>query len=217
MSQQINLVNSAFQKRSKAIYVSSMLQILALVTVALLSGSGYLHYQVSQRRAQADLTTMQLLALQERNKQLDLNYVPRTKSPRLAQELNQKEAEEKALQQVLLLLQKDAFGNRSGYSAYLIAFARQIREGVWLTGMTIAGAGTDISLQGRALRASLVPAYLDRLQTESILHGAVFASLGMQLPATRDSAGSAAKFIEFDLRSSSAVKKTATGSGGDYK
>lgn len=218
MSQQINLFNPAFLKKESAVAVMLLLKILGIAVVALIVGSIVISYQTAKLRTRSLGITTQITAAQEQIAKLDASYIPRPKSQTLTQEIERRQSEEKALQQVFEVLKKDEFGNRKGYSAFLKAFARQSREGVWLTGLSIMGSGSEITLQGRALQASLVPAYLERLKDEPVMQGKSFSSLGMQVPvtvaaATLPGAHTPMKFIEFDLRSTSTGKLFSTGTG----
>jgi hypothetical protein len=108
----------------------------------------------------------------------------------------------------------------------LRAFSRQILNGVWLTGFSIHGAGSEIGLQGRAMQPELVPAYISRLKREPVMQGKSFATLEMQLPLA-DQAGKGdpatarqrvpAGYIEFSLQSSGMMKEQSESSRGKSK
>jgi hypothetical protein len=55
--------------------------------------------------------------------------------------------------------------------------------GMWLTGVSIVGAGNEIGVQGRALDAQLVPQFITRLAQEPVLRGKTFAELRIERPA----------------------------------
>ena len=88
----------------------------------------------------------------------------------------------------------------------MLSSSRQNVSGLWLTGVTIGGAGNDIGVQGRAMQATLIPNYIARLTAERVMHGKTFASLDIGRPdATAASAPAAAPapspFVEFSLQS----------------
>jgi hypothetical protein len=117
------------------------------------------------------------------------------------------EAELKALHDVSSVLQGGALGNTAGYAEYFRAFSRQNVSGLWLTGVSINGAGNDIGVQGRAMQATLIPNYIARLTGERVMRGKTFASLDIGRPEARSRGGfigagpAAAPFVEFSLQS----------------
>ena len=57
---------------------------------------------------------------------------------------------------------------------------------MWLTAFDIAAGGSDLTIEGRALSADLVPAYLQRLNNEPPMQGRKFASVVIAQPGVRD-------------------------------
>jgi Tfp pilus assembly protein PilN len=222
MSQQINLFNPIFLKKKRYFSAVTMAQALGLIFVGTAVLGAYTNFRLSQLGKEAETTTAQLTAVQAQVNKVDAQYGPREKSKSLEEEVQNAEAAVKALQQVFAVMEKGDFGNTQGYAEYMQAFARQIVSGVWLTGFSIYGAGSDISLQGRALKPDLVAAYITRLKRESILQGKSFSALEMQAPLAIRSAKSdpatskqqtAAGYIGFSLRSSGATTDQAVPAG----
>lgn len=213
MSQQINLFNPIFLKQKKYFSALAMAQALGLILLGALLLSIYSGYQLSGIRNEATNTTAQLSLVQAQLNQVRAEYAPRQKSQALEDGVKQTAAQVQSLQQVFDTLQKGDIGNTKGYSAYLRAFSHQIVDGLWLTGFSIVGAGTEMGLQGRALRPELVPAYINRLKHESVIQGKTFSTLEMQLPQPEPRRASAhhvaAPYVDFDLRSSGIVKEVA--------
>ena len=89
----------------------------------------------------------------------------------LAEQVENLETKLNSQQQLQSLLKDDLFSSGQGYSRYLIALARQHVRGLWLTGITLSGAGHDIALRGQALRADLLPRYLQNLSREPLMQG----------------------------------------------
>ncbi|NMM37563.1 MAG: PilN domain-containing protein [Glaciimonas sp.] len=219
MSQQINLFNPIFLKQKKYFSAIAMAQALGLILIGALLLSVYSRYQFSGMLDTATNMTAQMGLVQTRLNKVKAEYAPPKKSQGLEDGVKKTDAEVKSLQQVFDALQKGDIGNREGYSAYLRAFARQIVDGLWLTGFTIVGAGTELGLQGRALRPELVPAYINNLKQEHVIQGKNFSTLEIQLPQREQSnrehpAGTntaAAPYVEFDLHSSG-ISKAAVAS-----
>jgi Tfp pilus assembly protein PilN len=223
MSQQINLFNPIFLKKKRYFSAVTMVQALGLIFVGTAVLGAYTNFRLSQLGKEAVTTTAQLAAVQAQVNKVDAQYGPREKSKSLEEEVQKAEAAVKALQQVFAVMEKGDFGNTQGYGEYMRAFARQIVSGVWLTGFSISGAGSEISLQGRALKPDLVAAYITRLKRESILQGKSFSALDIQAPQAVQSAKAdpitgkqqtAAGYISFSLRSSGATAGQAVPSGG---
>lgn len=203
MSQQINLFNPVFLKQKKYFSSTAMLQAILLLLVGFALLTGYAKYRVVNLRKEAAAAQAQLGVFEAQLTKAKVDFAPRAKSPTLEAEIQQTETEMKSLKQVFSVLQNGDFGNTKGYSSYLAAFSRQIVDGIWLTGVSLAGAGNDIAIQGRALRAELVPVYMSRLKREPIMQGKSFGSLDIQIPPPDSSAakaGPGAAYVDFNLR-----------------
>lgn len=226
MSQQINLFNPIFLKQEKLFSAVTMAQALGLILLGLAALTVYSHYQSSSLNIQAVANTTQLALAQAQLAKVNADFGSRQKSKLIEDDIQKTEAETKSLQQVFDILQKGEFGNTKGYAEYLRAFSRQIIGGVWLTGFSIYGAGSEIGLQGRALQPELVPAYISRLKHEPVMQGKSFATLEMQLPPVDQvrMGGPAAskqlvpaRYIEFNLQSSGMMKVQADVAGAKNK
>jgi hypothetical protein len=103
------------------------------------------------------------------------------------------------------VLKSGVLGDTKGVSEYFRAFARQTVDGLWLTGFSIVGAGNDISIDGRTLRAELVPGYVAKLRREDVLRGHGFGTLSVQKPPELLGAPTeprkTAEFLDFRLAS----------------
>ena len=125
----------------------------------------------------------------------------RRHDPRITEEVARLELEVKGRQEVMEVLHSGGLGDTRGFSDHLKAFARQSFEGVWLTGLSIATAGRDVSVEGRALQAAYVPGYLKRLNGESAMQGHPFSELVIEEPAPDPAAKTPvrANYVEFRL------------------
>jgi Tfp pilus assembly protein PilN len=209
VSQQINLFNPIFLKQKKYFSFVAMLQALGILMLGSVIVAVWAGMQLQNLNKEAEVTTEQLNAAQVKLAQVKAEFGPGQNSG-LDEQVKKAESEVRAMREALDVIRNGDFGNTNGYSAYLRAFARQIVDGVWLTGVNINGAGTQVELQGRAVRADLVPSYVNRLKRETVMQGKSFATLEMQVPtavpAQAPAAGSPAKppelagYIEFTLR-----------------
>lgn len=206
--QQLNLFNPAFQHQKKVFAAVRMAQALALLVL----GVGALAFYGSQRtvamQRAADSGARQLELKQARLASVNSDFAPRQKSGEVEARLAEAEAHLLALQRVSSVLARGELGNTQGFAEYFKALARQNVDGLWLTGLSIAAAGGDIGVAGRALDATLLPGYLGRLTREPALQGKTFGSMQINQAAPAKSVGADGKesmapagFVEFKLHS----------------
>ncbi len=208
MSQQINLFNPIFLRQKKHFSAVTMVQALGVIVLAVLGLYLYSLFEFRGLKQESIKVMAQLTTTQQQLAKVTAEYAPRKKSPAQEEALKKAQAELDALQLAMTRLKQDEFGDRKGYSEYLRAFARQIVNGLWLTGFSIRGAGSAIGIQGRTLQPESVPAYMNRLKQETVLQGKSFATLEMEqsrpeaeAPGAAEVKKDAPRFIEFDLRS----------------
>lgn len=70
---------------------------------------------------------------------------------------------------------KDEYGV---YSETLKGFSRQITDGLWLTGFSLAGK--EVEIQGRLTDPAVLPVYIRRLNTDGAFAGKRFEALEMR-------------------------------------
>lgn len=218
MSQQINLFNPALIKQKSFFSGLNLLVGLLLSVTILLCSFAYVRWQLTQLKKMSDQSTLQLNALTEQVTSLRSAQAPKLKNPALQQELTLIETAMMRRHQIAQVLENKEFGNTDGYSAYLVAFARQIPANVWLTGFALEGAGYDLTLYGRALQAESVPMYVTQLKREKIMQGKTFSTLQMDRPLLAvpasvsavdpKKAPESAPYLEFQLHSSELKPKT---------
>jgi Tfp pilus assembly protein PilN len=211
VSQQINLFNPAFRRQKKYVSAITIVQVLGVILLAGVALAYYTSHQVAELDRQAASSSARLSAMQAQLAGLKNSAGVRQKSKALEDALQKAEVELKSLQQVAEVLKKGEFGNAGGYVEYFRAFARRIDSGIWLTGLDIESGGAEIGLQGRALQADLIPAYLSRLKKEPVLQGKSFAVLEMRSETVKPAKAEAASaaYVEFELKSAGMVAKRA--------
>jgi Tfp pilus assembly protein PilN len=214
MSQQINLFNPIFLQQKKMFAARTMAQALGLLLAGALVIAGSAWRSVSAVRHEAADVALQLTKKQARFASAAADFAPRKASASLNGEVGEAEAKLAGLRHVTQLVQNGDLGNPHGYADYFRALGRQHQDGLWLTNVAIAGAG--MSLAGRALSATLVPAYITRLAHEPALAGKSFAALQIgqpeAAPATAPAPAPApvvndARYIEFSLQANAAEVK----------
>ena len=182
MSQQINLFNPIFLKQKKVFTALPMAQALGVVVAGALLLTWYAGQRVADLEGSAAAGKTLLADRERRLVEANKQFAPRQKSATIETEVAQAEVELRSLQQVESVLRDGTLGNAAGYAEYFRAFSRQNVSGLWLTGVSIVGAGNDIGVQGRAMQPTLIPAYIARLKSEPVMHGKSFASLDISRP-----------------------------------
>jgi len=207
MSQQINLYSPLFRKQKKLFTALAMVQALGIVLIALVALYGYARVQVTELAGQA----------RDSDTQVQTGFVRVKKIPAVApvdeKQLDAHIVELEAKAQTTEQLAGAAAGSRGhqGYAEALRALARQRLEGVWLTSITLAGESGDLSLVGKALRADLVPQYIDRLTKDPAMQGRQFSTLAIERqapakPVAGGETGSASDAVVFRLMAGAAEK-----------
>lgn len=208
MSQQINLYNPVFLQQKKIFSSRAMAAALLLLLAGVGALTLYGNLRLKALQKEADAGAAQLTQKEARLASVKLDFAPRVKSAEVDAELADVESQLAALREVSGVLARGELGNTQGYAEYFRAFARQHVDGLWLTGVSILGAGSEIGVRGRALDPQRVPGYLNRLTVEPIMRGKAFGSLQISQGAagtrTDDSAKTApapAPYVEFSLQS----------------
>ncbi|HEX7984849.1 MAG TPA: MSHA biogenesis protein MshA [Duganella sp.] len=182
MSQQINLFNPIFLKQKKVFTALPMVEALGVIVAGALLLTWYAGQRVADLEHTAEVGKILLADRERRLVEANKQFAPRQKSATLATEVAQAEVELKSLRQVESVLRDGTLGNAVGYAEYFRALSRQNVNGLWLTGVSIVGAGNDIGVQGRAMQPTLIPAYIARLKSERVMRGKSFASLDISRP-----------------------------------
>lgn len=200
MTQQINLYNPDLIPRQHPFSTIGLAIMLAVAVAGMLLIQIYSLYTKDQ--LEQDSAVISEL-LQRENGQLEkirTLLAQRPHDPQLAAETRGLEAELKARQEAVALLKAQAHGeDHRGFSPLFSALARQIVDGVWITGVAI-GAQREMALTGRALSGERVPHYLQKLKNEPALRGHTFDQFEIVPGATvQGRSTSYTPYIEFKL------------------
>ena len=207
MSQQINLFNPEFLQQKKIFTAATMALALGVLVTGLLGLGIAAKLRADSLQAQADSGAAQLDKTQKRLDSVSAEFVPRKEDPRLAEELSIAQNELVGLKEVADVIERGELGDTQGYAEYFRALARQSSEGLWLTGVSIAGAGLEIGVRGRAMDPAMVPGFLGRLRNERVMQGKPVGSLQIgeaaALKVLKDGKESSAPapYVEFSLQS----------------
>ena len=201
MPQQINLYNNAFETKRALLSFKRVVAGWIVTAVAVIAVAGFhIRSQHSLEREQRELA-QKVATAQSEAQRLAGDIARRGHDPRIAEQIVRLEEEVKGRQEVMGVLQSGGLGDTRGFSDHLTAFARQSFDGVWLTGLSIATAGRDVLVEGRALQAAYVPGYLKRLNSESAMQGHPFSELVIEEPAPDPGTKTPvrANYVEFRL------------------
>ena len=195
MSQQINLFDPRF--RPQAPHFSSLTLVVAVLgAAAVLLGIGELYaYQNRKLEATVAQTDQRAAQLREQATKLAQQFGEQGRSTALADELARIEEQLRQRHGLLDGIRGGAATSVEGFSPYLTALARQAMQGVWLTGVEIAGASGDLVLKGRVTDSELVPLYIQRLNREPLFQGRAVRELHL---AAKGDAGK--RYVEFSLQ-----------------
>ncbi len=161
----------------------------------MLLGYGVARWQLWRTACLLADVTVQEQAAQQRIVDLQQSYPTRAYSESLAHQVMQLRAEKAARLPLLTLLVDHSPDQFAGFSEHLRGLAREDLAGVWLRDIALADGGHSLVLQGSALRAELVPRYVQRLSRQAPFAGLEFASLVMSRSEERKEA------VDFVLRS----------------
>lgn len=210
MRHEINLYDPTLRK--PRVFLPSGQVAAGWMTFALLLLAVYGWQVVSWQRLQQEQRAAgaTLSALQEQVKKVSQSLAGRKPSPEAAARVEEGEADLHARSQVLERLRRGDLGSRDGHSALLQSLARNAVPGLWLTGITVTGAGSDVLLVGRTADPALLPEYLARLGKDAPLRGHSFNALEVARPiedesdpaaGRRPAAPRSAAFLEFRVAS----------------
>jgi len=218
VSQQVNLYNPALLPKPDVFSARVVLACLAasLALAVVLSASATWN---ATQLAEADrVSELHLTQTRDDITRMTQDLTARKPNSELTAELESLDALYAGRSEVIEVLKSGSLGDTNGVSGYFKALARENVEGLWLTGFTVVGAGKDITLEGRTLRADLVATYLRKLGDEEILRGHAFAMLRVQKPPIvpgQPAGASAARpeYLEFRMGSHIAEASTPSIAG----
>ncbi|WP_052063559.1 hypothetical protein [Nitrincola sp. A-D6] len=179
--QEVNLYQSDLHEKREQLTARHMLVIIAVALLLMLLYSGWTAYSLNSLKQDNQQLTAQLN--QQRQTVTELASMTRPEAdPRLLQHTRRLENEIRHLRALreTALIPLDA----ADPEQFLRGLARQRPDGLWLTGIHLAGLGQDILLQGRVMNAELLPIYIDLLGIEPAFTGLVFHTLEINQPGS---------------------------------
>ncbi len=166
MHQQINFYQTEFRREQQFFSAATLLMTCGAIMLAML-----LTYVIALQKLNSIESTVQIVSSQEAAAVERLEKIApimtalsgeKTWTERL--DIATHSLEEKQL--ALSLVQGSTLGDTQGFSRHLRSLALQDTDGLWLTQIRLSALGDNTRLEGKALRAELVPAYLQSLAEE---------------------------------------------------
>lgn len=167
MNQQINLFQPEFRPQTRLFPAGFMLQATAIV----LLGITLMYFFAEQRitSVEQELVTVarQESIVLERLQNIGPLINAVTGETNWSEQLDEGLRMLAERQAVLNLIQGSTLGDTRGFSRHLAALSRQDLDGLWLTHIALSALGDKTRLEGRALRAELIPLYVQGLASEA--------------------------------------------------
>lgn len=173
--QQINLYQPILRKQERVFSLKTLLQGNLIILAVLLSLYAFSYYQTHSLRSQYEELQAQRQQRSEQLLELQRKFPPKSKDPRLAQQVKQKQALLDHRHRLIRELQHQntGAGGNPGFSEQLSGLARQDSKSVWLDQISVRD-GKQLTLLGHATSPEAVPLFIQRLTTEPSLGGTKF-------------------------------------------
>lgn len=178
MSQQINLLLPELRPRFDwlALPLVAAVGLAGLLLVVVLASLGGM--RVNALAENENARRSQLATLQQQVQTFGQQLGARQGDGTLDKQLAAARSAVAERQEVLSIVAQGDLPASHAYSGLLQGFARQVVEGVWLTGFGFAQK--NIEIRGRLTDPALLPVYINRLNGEPAFAGRRFAALDMK-------------------------------------
>lgn len=177
MSNQINLVNPAYQVNRQRLNAAVMLGATAAVYLGFVVANILQQGTLAPLRERLASVEGQLEGSKIELEKAIAGSKKREPNKQLADEVKRLETRLDMERELLVALETGGIGNTEGFSKYLTALARRRVEGVWLTGLAINASDSRVSLAGLMNALDLLPVYMRELKADETLRGQKFGTL----------------------------------------
>lgn len=177
--QQVNLYQPIFKQQEKVFSAKTLLQAGTVVVGGLMAFYGFALWQTADLDERVRAFEGQHQEALKRLERVSRQFPAPKEDPALVRKLEKRKAELGAKQRVVTVLDAPDFGNVSGFTEQLEAFARQRPNNLWLRQVTIRKGGSSVTLVGSTYEPEQVPQMVQRLGKERSLSGTEFRRLRM--------------------------------------
>ncbi len=180
MRQQINLYQAVLVDRPEPLQGRQAARIVGGFLLLLLVLGGYSFWQLTRVSQQLDEVRQQVAGTQGRVEQVERQYPVRQPNALLAQEVVRAEQQLEATKLLLGYFSTRQHGENERYLEILEGLARNPVSGVWLREILLNGNAEHVRFAGSALKAELVPQYLQHLGEHGVLNGQIFGDFRLE-------------------------------------
>jgi hypothetical protein len=166
MQQQINFYRADYRSVTENFATGSTLIVCGVIVLAMFLGYGFVMYKLPGIERELQTVNDQEKAAIVRLENLQSSLSVASGDTSWEERLEEARRSLRNQQLVLGLVQDSSLGNIQGFSHHLNSLARQDTDGLWLSYIRLSAQGDNTVLEGRALRADMVPAYLQGLAEE---------------------------------------------------
>ncbi|MDH3748450.1 MAG: hypothetical protein OER97_09610 [Gammaproteobacteria bacterium] len=166
MNQQINLYSAEFRPETNAFQSMFMFQAAGVLLFVLTMIYVFAHNGVTDTDRELAIVARQETSALERLQNVRPLITSITGEQSWAQQLEDASRMLAERQAALALIQGTTLGDTKGFSGQLRALARQDVDGIWLTHFVLSAMRDQTRIEGRALRAELIPLYVQELTAE---------------------------------------------------
>lgn len=176
----VNLYAEELRPRRELLQASMVLPLLMVAVIAIGLAVGFAHFrgaELDDRHAQLQRQSDQL---QSSVDTLSGRVSARRPDPELEAALTETNRTILRRQRLLESVESLAAGETPGFSDQMSALARQVPDGLWLTGFTLQTESGQITLSGGTRQASSVPTLLENLGAEPSFAGRTFGAFELE-------------------------------------
>lgn len=167
MKQQINLYHARFRPQMRAFPAWFMLQATAIVVLGMLLTYVFAQQRIDGIEQEITVVARQESVVLERLQNIGPLINAVTGETNWSEQLDDSLRMLAERQAVLNLIQGSTLGDTKGFSRHLRALSRQDLDGLWLTHIALSALGDKTRLEGRSIRAELIPLYVQGLASEA--------------------------------------------------
>jgi MSHA biogenesis protein MshI len=180
MSQEINLLDPVLRPKPELFTLLHVMQAMAVVLALVVLSGAWSEWRLATARRQSAAVEAELYSAQTRLAELATARARHLPSPEIEQKIREKTRLLADKTEVLRLLESGAIGKTEGFSAYMLALARQVPDGLWLTGFDIQSNLGAPHIEGNMQSESLLPRFIQRLNQEPVFAGGTFAAVRIE-------------------------------------
>ena len=183
MKQQINLYHAEFRPQTRMFPAWFMLQTAAIVVLGMLLAYLFAQQRIDGVEHELEVVARQETAALDRLQNIGPLINAVTGETNWSQQLDDSLRMLAERQAVLNLIQGSTLGDTKGFSRHLRALSRQDLDGLWLNHIALSAMGDKTRLEGKAVRAELIPLYVQGLATEAPFANQRFHYFQIENPA----------------------------------